>query len=107
MTFEFNNRFHKHFKELKCLRKNFIVVYIIIKVIVKDLLKSFAENIKLMKFSVKLKSFAESKFSAEKSCANNFFNIAIIKEINVTNSRIIQFIVDLDLYLNINYNFRD
>ena len=105
MTFEFNNRFHKHFKKSKCLRKNFIVVYITIKVVAKDLLKSFAKSIKLLKFSAKstklLKSFAEKSF------ANNFFSTAIIKEINVTDSRVMQFIVDFDLNLNIGYDFCD
>ena len=105
MTFEFNNRFYKHFKKSKCLRKNFIVVYVIIKAVAKDMLKSLAKNIKL------LKSFAKStkilKSFAKKSFANNFFNIAIIKKINVTNFRVMQSIVDFDLNLNIDYNFRD
>ena len=101
ITFKFNNHFHKHFKKLKCLRKNFIVVYIIIKIVAKDLLKFFAKNIKLLKF------FAELKLFAEKFFANNSFNITIIKEINVTDFRVIQFIVDSDLNLNIDYDFRD
>ena len=83
MTFEFNNRLHKHFKESECLRKNFIIVYVIIKAAAKDLLKSFAKNIKLLKFFAKLKSFVK-KFFAEKSSANNLFNITIIKKINMT-----------------------
>ena len=105
MTFEFNNRFHKHFKKSKCSRKNFIAVYVTIKVVAKDLLKFFAKSIKLLKFSAK--STKVLKFSAEKFFANNFFNIAIIKEINVTDFRVMQFIVDFDLNLNIDYDFRD
>ena len=85
VTFKFNNRLHKYFKKLKCLRKNFIVVYVIIKIVAKDLLKSFAK----------------------KFFANNFFSITIIKKINVTGSRVMQFIVDFDFDLNINYDFRD
>ena len=115
MTFEFNNRFHKYFKELKCLRKDFIVVYVTTKVVAKDLLKFFIKNIKLLKFFAKniklLKFFAKSakvlKSSAEKSFANNLFNIAIIKKINVTSFRVMQFIVDFDSNLNIDYDFHD
>ena len=105
MTFEFNNRLHKYLKESECLRKNFIAVYVTIKAVAKDLLKSFAKNIKLLKSFAKntkmLNSFAKKFF------ANNFFNIAIIKEINVTNFHVMQFIVDLDSDLSIDYDFRD
>ena len=101
IMFKFNNRFHKYFKESECLRKNFIVVYIIIKAVAKDLLKFFAKNIKLLNSFTKLKSFAKKFF------ANNLFNIAIIKEINVTNFRVMQFIVNFNSNLNINYDFRE
>ena len=105
MTFEFNNHLYKHLKESECLRKNFIVVYIIIKVVAKDLLNFSAKNIKLLKSFVELKSFAKKSF-AKKFFANNFFNTAIIKKIN-SNFCVMQFTVDFDSNLNIDYNFRD
>ena len=100
ITFKFNNRLYKHFKKSECLRKNFITVYVTIKIVAKNLLKFFAKNIKLLKF------FAEST-KMLKFFANNFFSTAIIKEINVTSFRVMQFIVDFDLNLNIDYDFRD
>ena len=72
VTFKFNNRLYKQFKKSECLRKNFIVVYTIIKVVAKNLLKFFVK-----------------KFFAKKFFANNFFSTTIIKEINVTNFRVI------------------
>ena len=115
MTFKFNNRLYKYLKESKRLRKNFIVVYITIKIVAKDLLKFFAKNMKLLKSfekNIKLLKFSAEntkmlKSFAEKFFANNFFNIIIIKKINVTNFRVMQVIVNFNLNLNINYDFCD
>ena len=86
ITFEFNNYLYKYFQKSECLQKNFIAVYIIIKIIAKNLLKFFAKSIKLLKFFAK--NMKILKFFAEKSFANNIFSTAIIRRINVINSRV-------------------